>query len=125
MQELKKYNHYYKDVRHLDKVDVYRVLQLFEVTDPCLAAAIKKLLVPGKRGGKGRVQDVTEARDTLNRYLEIEEEDSQEECEEITEAKKVFSDAQAILNRKISDEERRIYKMHGFDLVAPTKGPLK
>ena len=26
----------------------------------------------GKRGGKDKIKDITEARDTLNRYLEIE-----------------------------------------------------
>lgn len=29
-----KHPHYYKDVRHLQTIDVYRVLHLFNVTDP-------------------------------------------------------------------------------------------
>ena len=47
-----KHSHYFKNVRHLDGIDVYRVLELFNVTDPCLQHAIKKLLCAGGRGAK-------------------------------------------------------------------------
>ena len=47
----KEYSHYYKKVP-FDYIDVYRVLDLFSVTDPCLQHAIKKLLVAGGRGHK-------------------------------------------------------------------------
>ena len=43
--ETQKHSHYFKDVRHLQTVDVYRVLALFGVTDPCLQHAAKKILV--------------------------------------------------------------------------------
>lgn len=66
-----KYKHYYKDVKHLDAVDVYRVLELFNVTDPCLQHAIKKLLCAGNRGAKDEERDVEEAIDTLGRYLDM------------------------------------------------------
>jgi hypothetical protein len=66
-----KHKHYYKDVRHLDAVDVYRVLELFEVTDPCIQHAVKKLLCAGNRGAKDKEQDVEEAIDTLGRYLDM------------------------------------------------------
>ena len=66
-----KYKHYYKDVRHLDAVDVYRVLELFNVTDPCLQHVIKKLLCAGNRGAKDEERDVEEAIDTLGRYLDM------------------------------------------------------
>lgn len=71
-----KYNCYYKNVRHLDGIDVYRVLELFNVTDPCLQHAIKKLLCAGKRGAKDEERDVEEAIDTLGRYqdMKVEEE---------------------------------------------------
>lgn len=73
----RKHSHYYKDVTHLKEVDVYRVLRLFGVTDPSLAHAIKKLLVAGGRGaGKDIQQDVREAVDSCNRYLELENEDA-------------------------------------------------
>jgi len=70
-----KHSHYFKSVKGLDEVDVYRVLQLFEVTDPCLQHAIKKLLVAGGRGGgKGHETDITEAIVSLQRALDMERE---------------------------------------------------
>jgi hypothetical protein len=69
------YNHYFKKTVHLDAVDVYRVLELFEVTDPCLQHAVKKLLCAGGRGAKDMEQDVQEAIDTLERYQDMKVED--------------------------------------------------
>jgi len=71
-----KHNHYFKKVTHLNAVDVYRVLSLYGVTDPCLQHAIKKLLCAGDRGAKDIEQDVQEAIDTLERYqdMRVEEE---------------------------------------------------
>jgi hypothetical protein len=72
----KKHSHYHKDVSHLERVDVYRVLTLFNVTDPCLQHAVKKLLVAGGRGGgKDITRDVQEAIDTLTRWQEMRAED--------------------------------------------------
>lgn len=70
----RKHSHYFKDVRHLDYVDIYQVCKLFEVDDPshCTQHSIKKLLMSGKRGAKDKMKDIIEARDTLNRYLQIE-----------------------------------------------------
>jgi len=73
---MKKFNHYFKDVSHLEVIDVYRVLSLFEVADPCLQHAIKKLLVAGKRGVKDSTKDIQEAIDSLERKLDMIEEDS-------------------------------------------------
>ena len=70
-----KYPHYFKSVSHLETVDVYRVLSLFQVNDPCIQHAIKKLLCAGDRGDKSDIKDITEARDTLNRHLEMLDED--------------------------------------------------
>ena len=68
--------HYFKNVTHLDTVDVYRVLLMFNVTDPCVQHAVKKLLVAGGRGaGKNVERDVREAVDSLNRFLQMREED--------------------------------------------------
>jgi len=70
-----KHNHYKKDVRHLSTIDVYRVLVLFNVTDPALQHAIKKLLVAGGRGaGKDIHQDIQEAIDSLNRWQDMQTE---------------------------------------------------
>ena len=75
MSELKQYPHYHKDVSKLETIDVYRVLTLFKVTEPCIQHAIKKLLCAGQRGDKNIIKDITEARDTLNRHLEMLNED--------------------------------------------------
>lgn len=69
-----KYPKYYKDVSHLEEVDVYQVHQLFNIQDPsgAIQHASKKLLLSGVRtGGKTIFQDIKEARDTLNRWLEM------------------------------------------------------
>ena len=65
------YNHYFKDVSHLGVIDVYRVLDLFKVTDPCAQHSIKKLLCAGERGSKEFKQDIIEARDSINRLLQM------------------------------------------------------
>lgn len=74
-----KHKHYKKDVTHLSTVDVYRVLRLFNVTDPAIAHAVKKLLLPGGRGGKSMHQDVQEAIDSLERWKDMENEDERVE----------------------------------------------
>ncbi len=80
-----KHNHYFKPVGHLDFVDVYRVLHLFNVADPCLQHAVKKLLVAGGRGGgKDITRDIQEAIDTLVRWQAMRAEDATRV--EITEA---------------------------------------
>jgi hypothetical protein len=72
MTKDRKHNHYFKDVSNLNTIDVYRVLHLFNVTDPCIQHAVKKLLVAGGRGaGKDITKDVKEAVDSLNRWTEM------------------------------------------------------
>lgn len=71
-----RYPHYFKDVSTLQVVDVYRVLELFGVTDPCLQHAIKKLLVAGGRGAKDIEKDIAEAIVTLQRWTEMKVEDA-------------------------------------------------
>jgi len=71
-----RYPQYYKSVRHLEHVDVYQVHQLFGIDDwsGCIQHASKKLLLSGARtGGKPKRKDIEEARDTLTRWLEIQE----------------------------------------------------
>lgn len=66
------HDHYKKDVRHLDMIDVYRVLALWNVTDPCIQHAVKKLLVAGGRGaGKSFLKDIQEAIDSLERCKDM------------------------------------------------------
>lgn len=71
----KDFSHYFKDVSRLKTIDVYRVLDLFGVTNPCIQHAIKKLLCGGQRGAKDKNQDVQEAISSLLRYLEMQTED--------------------------------------------------
>lgn len=69
-----KYPQYYKPVGDLKEVDVYTVHHLFDIQDPsgCIQHASKKLLLSGVRtGGKSAHDDIREARDTLNRWLEL------------------------------------------------------
>jgi hypothetical protein len=76
----RKHNHYFKSVEGLKDIDVYRVLSLFNVTDPCLQHAIKKLLVAsGRGGGKDISRDVQEAADTLARWQEMRREEAARE----------------------------------------------
>lgn len=69
------HNHYFKDVRNLTHIDVYRVLELFEVIDPAIQHAVKKLLCAGGRGAKSQPQDVQEAIDSLTRWQDMRKED--------------------------------------------------
>ncbi len=71
-----KHSHYFKPVAGYTHIDVYRVLSLFNVTDPCLQHAAKKILVAGGRGGKDIGQDVQEAIDTLERWKDMRTEDA-------------------------------------------------
>lgn len=72
----RKHSHYFKPCP-FEELDVYRVLELFAVTDPCLQHAAKKLLVAGGRGaGKDITRDVQEAIDTLQRWQEMRAEES-------------------------------------------------
>lgn len=70
-----KHSHYKKDVSHLKTIDVYRVLDLFNVESNAVGHAIKKLLCSGQRGAKDHKQDIQEAIDSLNRHLEMLAED--------------------------------------------------
>ena len=71
-----KYGHYFKDVSHLKKIDVYRVIDLWEITDPALQHALKKVLAAGKRGAKNQMQDVAEAIDSLVRFQDMQVENT-------------------------------------------------
>jgi len=83
----KKHSHYHKPCGHAT-VDVYRVLQMFEVKDQGVGHAIKKLLVAGGRGaGKSFEQDIQEAIDTLTRVLAMRKEDI-----DVTKSRESFAD---------------------------------
>jgi hypothetical protein len=70
----RKHAHYFKDISDFNEMDTYLFCRVWKVKDDsgALHHALKKLMDAGKRGNKDKIKDVTEARDTLNRYLEIE-----------------------------------------------------
>jgi len=75
----KSHGHYFKSVEHLTEIDVYRVCDLFKVDDPSGATqhAIKKLLLPGQRGGNKPLQkDLQEAADSITRRIRMLNEDA-------------------------------------------------
>ena len=56
---------------HGVEVDVYDVLVAWNVTCPATQHAIKKLLMPGKRGSKDKLQDLEEAGQAIERAIEL------------------------------------------------------
>ena len=54
-------------------IDVYDVLTAWNVTNPAIQHAIKKLLQPGQRGHKTKAEDLQEALVSLQRAIQIEE----------------------------------------------------
>lgn len=75
----RKHSHYFKPCPY-DAVDVYRVLAMFSVTDPCHQHALKKILCVGARGVKSAAKDIQEAIDTLTRWQEMQREDANNAC---------------------------------------------
>lgn len=74
-----KYPKYYKRIPEDWKViDVYGVHHLFPIKNDdsgCIRHSSKKLLLPGVRtGGKSFYKEIVEARDTLDRWLELNKE---------------------------------------------------
>lgn len=55
------------------KIDVYAVLDAFNVTCPARQHAIKKLLCAGIRGKGDSLQDLREAADAVTRSIQMEE----------------------------------------------------
>ena len=67
---------YFKDVSKLKSVDIYRVLNLFDVRSHAVGHAIKKLLCAGKRGAKDYRQDLIEAKASIDRELAMMDEEA-------------------------------------------------
>jgi hypothetical protein len=67
-------NNYLRDYPY-DTIDIYRVLEVYEVTDPAIQHAIKKLLCAGKRGYKEKEKDVEEAIQSLERWQQMRDEE--------------------------------------------------
>jgi hypothetical protein len=72
-------------------VDVYDVLRAFDVTDPAIQHAIKKLLCTGIRGHKDSRQDLEEAIQSIERALDVVKTD-EKLAEVMAESQPVTSD---------------------------------
>lgn len=69
-----KYPQYFKDVRGMQYMDVYAVHKVFALEDSsgALQHASKKILLSGVRtGNKTVMQDIVEARDALDRWIDM------------------------------------------------------
>ena len=75
MTEEKSHRHYFRDVSGLNEIDVYRILELFEVTCPVAQHIVKKALAAGKRGAKDSARDMRDIQDSAGRWLEMRRED--------------------------------------------------
>lgn len=53
------------------QVDVYSVLEAFEVRCPAVQHAVKKLLCAGIRGKGDTLQDLREAKDAIDRAISL------------------------------------------------------
>lgn len=74
--EVPKHSHYHKPCP-FDTIDVYRVFLLFNITDPCIQHAMKKLFVAGGRGGgKDITKDIQESIDSLVRWQAMRAEEA-------------------------------------------------
>jgi hypothetical protein len=65
------FSRYFKPVQGLNHIDVYKVLELFDVKSHSIGHAVKKLLCAGHRGAKDERQDVLEAIAALQRYIDM------------------------------------------------------
>ena len=72
------HNHYFKPCPY-DTLDVYRVINIFGVSDPCIQHALKKLLCSGVRGHKDQSKDIQDVIDTLERWKQMRCEDDKVE----------------------------------------------
>lgn len=70
------HGHYFRDVSGLDRIDVYRLLDLFGVTCPVAQHVVKKALASGQRGHKTLRRDWQDIADSAARKLEMIDEDN-------------------------------------------------
>ena len=90
------HNHYFKPCPY-DTLDVYRVISIFGVTDPCIQHAMKKLLCSGVRGHKDQSKDIQDVIDTLERWKQMR-------CEEDKLENKLPAKVSEVISKEISDK---------------------
>ena len=57
-------------------IDIYDILNAYQVTCPATQHAIKKLLQPGERGHKDKLTDLREALASVERAIQMAEHDT-------------------------------------------------
>ena len=77
-------------------IDVYDVLNAFGVTCPAAQYAIKKLLMPGKRGHKSELGDLLEARASVDRAIDLARERHAVEDAKAKQLDAIFSQGTAL-----------------------------
>ena len=70
------HDHYKRDVSNLKVIDVYRIIELFEITCPVAQHVLKKSMAAGKRGHKGLRKDWQDIIDSGMRKLQMLDEDA-------------------------------------------------
>ncbi len=74
------------------KIDVYAVLDAFNVTCPARQHAIKKLLCSGLRGKGDTIQDLEEAEDAVQRAVQMEESRQHKQRTEFVKQEKILAE---------------------------------
>lgn len=69
-----KHNHYFRDCPY-NKIDVYRIIEIFEITDPVAQHILKKCIATGKRGHKDVERDWQDILDSAQRKIQMLAED--------------------------------------------------
>ena len=92
-------------------IDVYDVLNAFGVTCPATQHAIKKLLMPGKRGHKSELGDLLEARASVDRAIDLARERHAIEDAKAKQLDELFSQGMAltmgVCDEALTDRELR------------------
>lgn len=78
MSEIDKGAKYKVDIRNRESgveiaVDIYDVLEAWDITCPSMAHAIKKLLMAGKRGSKDFNTDCNEAMNSVSESMKLQQ----------------------------------------------------
>ena len=69
-----KHSHYFIPAGKFDKLDLYRIAEQLGIENHAQFHAWKKITCAGKRGSKSTIQDIQEAIDSLQRWIEMLEE---------------------------------------------------
>lgn len=93
---------YFKCVKGLEHIDIYRVLDLFGIKDATISHAIKKLLAAGR---PATAQDVADAIEALQRYLTMKKEDTDSDNKTVSPHARISTNCLMGLPFIISDHE--------------------